>query len=386
MQQIIEVKNVENIKPYKFIKTEINVYSIEECFYHIRIYPIESLVDFYEEDFKKFFENEDKFYNYLNEGNKNINLKDFVINFLELTEYLDEDEKNALEEILTEYEKDVSLGKILDEIKFQIKNFKFQNAYFICKNYLENSNESYLIMNNLAIICNKLNKRDEAIFYLKKLVGFDNKNVFYNLNLALVYLQIDRVKAKEILENINNEEIINKEALELYYYLMGKVFGEIEYFEKSYQSTESTKSLFILVDELNKKDRFKESINLLENKENVESYLKLSETFIMMYKFDVAIKILLEKIEDFDLQKDLYMLSEVMYLYGQSFDFENGDIYLNEILKIENSLNNNFVALKLAKYYQLKSEKNATLEIYKNLIENIKSEYFEDIKKSEAFL
>lgn len=386
MQQIIEVKNVENIKPYKFIKTEINVYSMEECFYHIRIYPIESLVDFYEEDFKKFFESEDKFYNYLNEGNKNINLKDFVINFLELAEYLDEDEKNVLEEILIEYEQDVSLGKILDEIKFQIKNFKFQNAYFVCKNYLENNNESYLIMNNLAIICNKLNKSDEAIFYLKKLVEVDNKNVFYNLNLALAYLQIDRVKAKEILENINNEEIINKEALELYYYLMGKVFGEIEYFEKSYQSTESTKSLFILVDELNKKDRFKESINLLENKENVESYLKLSETFIMMYKVDVAIKILLEKIEDFDLQKDLYMLSEVMYLYGQSFDFENGDIYLNEILKIENSLNNNFVALKLAKYYQLKSEKNATLEIYKNLIENIKSEYFEDIKKSEAFL
>ncbi len=376
--KIIEVDDIENIKPYTFLESGKKVYSIEEFLYHIKKYTLTSIQDFFNEDLKFWIKDEIKKDNLKNYFNitllEDVGLVEYIINFISIEEYLSEEEILNIKEILIEYEKNDKIQKLLKDIDFQIKIKNYNKAYNICKEALK-KDESEALIEKMAKICflPDVDKYNESIHYLLKLIDINEKNEKHKINLAYIYFKIGDNQFKETLDTINDNNL-DKEEEELYYYLKGVVEDDISFFEKSYGIKESEKSLIALVDYMNKNGEFFNSMKLLEDKKGIKIYLKTSETLQYMNKDNEAVEFLMDKQKELG-SEDIFILSELLYLYGKLGNFIEGNKIENNILNRGTKELSKAVILKLAKYNQFKENKKLYIEIYNDVLKDIKNEY-----------
>ncbi len=352
MNNIIESGKISK-KPYILKNSKVKVYSIEEFLYSVKIDTVNVIEDFFEDSLKSWIKDEIgnfEIYNYLNSINSNnTDIVRYILNFIELNNYLMEDDVEKIKNELIKYNNSNEEERILKDIKFKIKSNNLINAYYMCKQYLKNNN-SNKIMNELAHICVNpfINKYDEAVYYFLKLVKMNNQNEGYKLNLANAYLKVDKEESKYILNNMQISNLDN-EHIETYYYLMGNITNDINWFKKSYYVNKSEKSMMNYINAMNKKQLFFESLKFLLQDE-------------VKCKVDNSIE----------------LLSELLLLYVKTSDFINGDKVLNKILQNNSNIYSKYVLLKIAKYNRLKTNEN-NIEVLSNLVEDLKMDYIQNI-------
>ncbi len=380
INNIIEIEYNEDALAYTFIKTGVNVYSIEECLYHIKNNILDTFNDLLEDNFANWVKSEVKniyAYEYLSKANRT-SISTFVADFLSKFDYLDYEEIKVIKMLLSEYENSNEIKKFIDEINFKLETNDYKKAYNICKEYLNDFGESEIILNNISVICNKLGNSNEAIYYLLKLNDLDNNNMTYKLNLATSNLHVDSEKCKAVLQEIDLEKL-SIEQKAVYYYLQGMVSGikeGLDYFEKAYELYNTPEFLMNYINSLNANEEYIKVLKILDEKNETKFYLKASETLVLMNEVHKAIEFLTEITEDN--ADDIYLLSELMYLNAKVEQFEIAEQLAKRVLEIDINLKNNFVAYKFAKYNKLKGEIKTYNGICKNLIYTLKNDYIKN--------
>jgi len=321
---ILAASGVQNVTPYKFESTNINVYSFEQALYHCYKYWRES----WDEIFIK-----DNFVTWVREElelsfiateiikMKSIrNLKDRIIAFLSIVYYFDDDELEALETEIQEWQNQSQSEKLKEKGDALIAIGSYEKAIIAYKAVLSYDKKNYSAFNNIGVgymYMEKYAKAKKWFLRAFKSCNSNDKSIIFNIIEACIYNN-DFDSAEKYIS------LIDKGCVD------GKILcfkGAIEFGRGNFQ-----KAI----------DYYKYAIS----KGDFFAMFKLVDTYEKQGEFDMAIRVL----DMFD-DKDIETLVRKSIVYEHASDFSSAIRCIEKALVYDKSSIELWTCL--AKYYRL---------------------------------
>ncbi|MCL2565344.1 MAG: tetratricopeptide repeat protein [Defluviitaleaceae bacterium] len=377
---LLSINQEDNIVPYKFSGTDIEVYTFEEALYYIYKNWKESLGSFLSKRFILWV-NDDldqkllaaKIAELLKLDSKGERL----LKFLSLTDFYSVEELNKLKyevdvwENQLEWEREGSIGDKL------MRNKEPEKAYYHYKKALEGAKKPKLL-NNMGICLMQLGRYNEAVYHLTKAYEMDGNdfNIIINYAEALIlsgdfegafkYLK----KAEKDGERAVIDYLYGKLALEC-----GNITEAVNHYERAIKLEPDSFYYYALVAAYTKQRKFSKALEVLEriDTKNKEFFVNQAAVYEALGDNAAAVKSMEKAIFSGDKDKSPELLAILSKYRRKNYELDKAELAASMALYADKD--NKHALLEMGKVKKAKGNYKEYQKNLEEILEALKEEY-----------
>jgi tetratricopeptide (TPR) repeat protein len=369
--------------PYTFKITNIKVYSFEEAVYHTYHYWKQSIDDFDSDEFITWIYEELNLYHVykkVKEIKKIGHFNDRIIKFLTLTDYLNDNEIEAIAIDIKKWNKRLEWEKLKERADYLITNNEYRSAIEVYKKAL-GYGENTSILNNIGVSFMYIEDYKQAEMYFKKALTLASENnnmeIIYNLAEANIH-NLNFKSADKLIEILK----IKGEYNDFLSYLCGElefkkgnIRESIVHYQEAYNIEKDLFYLYCLCEVYMNLRQFSKATHLLESVDLKDKnvYIRLSEVYRAAGDKVSAIKCIKEAIKNYD--ADCSLMLVLARYYREDYNLKESLEAITIAIKFDPIDKN--AKLELAKIKKAMGSIKDYQQILKDILKEMKDEYIQ---------